>query len=207
MTQVLQWLLAGVLSTWLLATILRNLPWTANWIARRDWMVLVPTWTLFARPRLYDIALLQREILPDGRLTSWREDPVVVERRPWSALWHPQLGPKRALLSLAGGIISGSGRRYEQTRADPGQGTRGAGYIITSEPYLVVLNYVSARCHHEAHAVQFMVLGLAGQALSGRYDTSGDGFVLFVSEFHRVGPIDGDQIQDQHGVREPVLAG
>jgi hypothetical protein len=206
MTQVLQWLLAAVLSLWLLLTVLRNLPFSRAWLTSRDWMMLLPTWALFARPRYHDVVLLRREILDDGQVSVWHEEPIIVERRWWAALWHPELGPKRALLSLVAGVEI-AGARQRRNDAPKGQGSPGAAFLMTGTPYLILLNYVSARCGPRVQAVQFLVVGMTGQILTGRYDTTRDGFVVFASEFHRTNPGSTDPTYDTHAVREPVRAG
>lgn len=202
MTVVLTWLFGVVFAGWFVLTVLANVPGLRGRVRRGDWMGLLPNWELFAHPRFYDVVLLSRSVLADGAVTQWREAPVVLQRPWYSFIWHPTLGPKRALLACADRICAAAASQALPPRPRPGQGTRGAPHVMMLPQYLVVLNYVSARVHPAATGVQFMFVSLERQGVTGRYDVDAGGAVLFVSEIHRVdraraaAPLAGDEITD-----------
>lgn len=207
MIVTLEWILAVVLGGWLAISVLGNIPTLGPRLRRQDWIGLIPNWALFARPRMYDVALLQREVLGDGTLTEWRENRVVTPRPWYSFVWHPALGPKRALLAMADQIAGTAAWSRSRAGADAtGQGTPGAVGVMLAPHYLMLLDYVSARSHPLATATQFMVVGLEGQAVTGAHDVSAGGLVLFASEFHLVARDAVPPPDDRRGHDRPRIA-
>jgi hypothetical protein len=187
---MVSWVVGAVLAAWLLVTIPRNLPSLRAAFARHDTAKLIPDWALFARPRTADIILLRRDILRDGTLTSWREVEVAGPRRWYNFIWNPELGPRRAFLALAAGIVAGArqgGRRPEGGQGGQGQGSPTALTAMMTVPYLGVLRYVSERSHSAVEATQFMIVAMNGQAITGRHGPGEPGSIEFVSELHQVG--------------------
>jgi hypothetical protein len=203
MTSAADWLLAVLLAVWFGYTVLANVPALRSRLRRWDWIGLIPDWALFARPRTHDFALLQRELLPDGTITSWREVVVIVPRPWYSFIWHPALGPKRALLAISNQLCNLAEVRARRAAGETRSlGTPGAMSVMTSVPYLLLLECVSAQADPASDAVQFMLLGMTNQAITGRYDLTAGGEVLFASEFHLV-----TRPGAGHGHLRPRLAG
>lgn len=199
---MVSWLVGVVLAAWFLATIPRNFPSLRVAFARRDAARLIPDWALFARPRTADIILLRRDLLRDGTLTGWREVEVARPRRWYNFIWNPELGPRRAFLSL-GTILVANARRTRRPAGDArGQGTPAALTVMGGVPYLTILRYLSEQSHPAVDATQFMIMAVEDQAITGRYvpagptstESSGHASteppvpagIEFVSEFHRV---------------------
>jgi hypothetical protein len=183
---MLSWLVGMVLAAWFLLTVVRNIPALHRPIVRRDAGRLVPDWALFARPRAADLVLLRRDVLRDGTLTAWREVDVAGPRRWYNFLWNPELGPRRAALILASAVAA-IPRRARRDPARPlGQGTPTALGAMKTVPYLCLLRYLTGRSHPAVDATQFMIIAVAGQAITGRYATAEPGTIQFVSELHRV---------------------
>jgi hypothetical protein len=199
---MVSWLVGAVLAAWFLVSIPRNLPSLRVAFARHDAARLIPDWALFARPRTADIILLRRDILRDGTLTSWREVEVAGPRRWYNFIWNPELGPRRAFLSL-GTILVANARRTQRPADDTrGQGTRAALTVMAGVPYLTILRYLSEQSHPAVEATQFMIMAVEGQAITGRHalpettetepsaptgtEPEWPTGIEFVSEFHRV---------------------
>jgi hypothetical protein len=183
---MISWLVGGVLAAWFLVTIPRNFPSLRVAFARRDPARLIPDWALFARPRTADIILLRRDLLRDGTLTSWQEVEVAAPRRWYNFIWNPELGPRRAFLSL-GTLLTVNARRARRPAGDArGQGTPTALTVMAGVPYLSVLRYLSERSHPAVEATQFMIMALEDQAVTGRHGPPGPTSIDFVSEFHQV---------------------
>lgn len=183
---MLGWLVGALLTAWFLITVLRNLPRLRVPLARRDAGRLLPDWALFARPRTKDMILLRRDLLRDGTFTSWREVEVAGPRRWYNFIWNPELGPRRAFLGLASIIAAEASRGRLAARGAQGQGSPTALTAMMTVPYLTVLRYVSERSHAAVEATQFMIMAVAGQAITGRYGDGEPGSIEFVSELHRV---------------------
>jgi hypothetical protein len=182
---MVSWLVGAVLAAWLLVTVLRNLPFLRTAFGRHDAAKLIPDWALFARPRTADVVLLRRDLLRDGTLTSWREVEVAGPRRWYNFIWNPELGPRRAFLTL--GTILAHARNAKRPAGDArGQGTPVALTVMPGVPYLNILRYLSERSHPAVEATQFMIMAVEGQAITGRHAPSGATGIDFVSEFHRV---------------------
>ncbi len=184
---MLSWLVGALLAAWFLLTVLRSVPRWRLAFLRRDAARLIPDWALFARPRTEDMVLLRRDLLRDGTLTRWQEVTVAGPRRWYNFAWNPELGPRRAFLSLASVITATAKRdRRAHRQAAGGQGTATALAAMTSVPYLTVLRYLSEQSHAAVVATQFMIVAIGDQAITGRYAPAGPGAIEFVSEMHNV---------------------
>jgi hypothetical protein len=170
---MVSWLVGAVLAAWFLITIPRNLPSLRVAFARHDAARLIPDWALFGRPRTADIILLRRDLLRDGTLTGWREVEVARPRRWYNFIWNPELGPRRAFLSL-GTILVANARRTKRPAGDVrGQGTPAALTVMAGVPYLTILRCLSEQSHPAVDATQFMIMAVEDQAITGRYVRSG----------------------------------
>jgi hypothetical protein len=149
---------------------------------------MLPDWALFARPQTRDMVLLRRDLLRDGTLTSWREVEVAGPRRWYNFIWNPDLGPRRAFLALAGGVSAEARRGRRLPKDAQGQGTPTALPAMMTVPYLAALRYVSERSHCAVEATQFMIMAVADQAITSRYELGEPGSIEFVSELHLVNP-------------------
>jgi hypothetical protein len=183
---MLSWLVGALLAVWFLITIARNLPPLRTAIAHRDAARLIPDWALFARPRTADMILLRRDLLGDGTLTRWREVEIAGPRRWYNFIWNPELGPRRAFLSLASVITVAAQQRDRGQRRELGQGTATALTAMTTVPYLTVLCYLSENSHAAVEATQFMIMEMRNLAITGRYTQADPGSIEFVSELHRI---------------------
>jgi hypothetical protein len=192
---MVSWLVGVLFAAWFLLTVLRNVPRWRLAFTRRDAARLIPDWALFARPRTEDMILLRRDLLRDGTLTRWQEVTVAGPRRWYNIAWNPELGPRRAFLSLAS-VITATAKRDRRELRQPagGQGTATALTAMTSVPYLTVLRYLTERSHPAVEATQFMIVAIGDQAITGRYAPAGPGAIEFVSEMHRV-PAPGEGLR------------
>jgi len=186
MIGILGWLVGALLGAWFLVTVLASIPSLKRSLTRSDVVRLIPDWALFARPRTEDMVLLRRDILRDGTLTQWRELEIAGQRGWYNFIWNPGLGPRRGFLSLADQTAKAVQRRRRIAWRLPGQGSASSIPDMTTVMYLAILKYVSGRSHPAVDATQFMVMSVAGQAISGRYAPAEPGSVVFVSEFHLV---------------------
>lgn len=197
MTHALSCAVGGLLATWLLVTVVANiLPVRRRWLRRRR-LEFIPSWALFARPRVEDFVLLRRDLLHDGTVTRWREVRVADVRHWWNVLWSPELGPRRAFLALAAQISTSSERRPNRVWRNPGQGTGTAVDDMTTVPNLTILQYLSDRTPPAVDATQYMIVALRNQAITGPVATSGESRVVFVSEMHLVRPPSGAEPDDE----------
>jgi hypothetical protein len=195
---ILDWLVGGLLAAWFVVTAIASVPSLRRRLRRHDVVNLIPDWALFAKPRTVDMTLLRRDVLRDGTLTSWREVEIAGGRHWYNFIWHPELGPRRAFLALADQMARTASRQPNPRWRLPGQGTPSAIGDMTTVPYLAILKYVSARSHPSVEATQFMVMAVAGQAITGRYDSTEPGDIEFVSELHLV-PSEGQPVEsDPH---------
>jgi hypothetical protein len=197
---MLSWLVGALLAAWFLVTVVRNLPPLRAAFLRIDAARLIPDWALFARPRTEDMVLLRRDLLRDGTLTSWCEVEVAGPRRWYNFIWNPELGPRRAFLSMASIIGLVARRDHGPNQQSGGQGTRTALISMTGVHYLTVLRYLTAQSHPAVDATQFMIMAVKNQSVTGRYapDVPASS-IEFVSEMHWVRP--RPQASPQAGLR------
>lgn len=113
----------------------RTSPWQ-RW-RQWDWFHLVPVGAFFG-PRVpqTEPCLVVRDFLPNGRVTPWTEVPRIRSRKWWHALWNPQKQMYRAKLECARSLLSTAGHLV-------GSGDRLPVAFLLSEPYLVLLRYVT----------------------------------------------------------------
>jgi hypothetical protein len=192
MIGILGWLVGALLCAWFVVTVLASIPSLKRTMTRFDVARLIPDWALFARPRTVDMILLRRDVLRDGTLTHWRELEIAGPRRWYAFIWNPGLGPRRGFLSLADQTARAARRFRDPAWRRLGQGTANAIGDMTTVRYLTILKYVAERSHESVDATQFMVMSVSGQAISGRYELTDPGSIVFVSELHlvrRPGPV------------------
>jgi hypothetical protein len=193
-----------VLMLWFVLGLLRYVPALRRGIERYDGLALLPTWFMFANPRVVDYAVLRRDVLDDGTLTRWHELPIALPSTPLAFVWNPRLLQTRALLQICDALRAAGRRWGTPGRVPLGQGSAGASRTMTRMHYLVLLAYVSARSHPAVLATQFMVVSLPTHDGRGDGDVATGGRPVFVSELHLVGrpPV---PLQDRD-VPEPLLA-
>jgi hypothetical protein len=206
MMGILGWLVGTLLCAWFVVTVLASIPSLRGSLTRFDVIRLIPNWALFARPRTVDLILLRRDVLRDGTLTHWREVEIAGPRRWYNFIWHPGLGPRRGFLSLADQTARAAQRYRVPAWRRLGQGTASAIPDMTTVRYLAILKYVAERSHQSVDVTQFMVMTVTAQAISGRYDSTEPGSVVFVSELHFVRRPGRSKEGDQREHRDARLA-
>lgn len=208
--EILGWLVGALLAVWFVITVLANIPSLRGPFRRPlhrfDVANLVPDWALFAKPRTVDMVLLRRDVLRDGTLTSWRELEIAGGRRWFNFVWHPELGARRAFLSLADQAARQATTYQRGTWLRPGQGTPSAIPDMTTVPYLAMLKYVSELSHPSVDATQFMLMSVPGRAISGPFEATQQGTIVLVSEVHLVRPPAPPPDPAPHELRDARIA-
>ena len=141
------------------------------WLGAVDIFGLVPTWTFFApNPGMTDYYLLYRDRLLDGSFDNWRKVELKQSENGFRlALWNPTKRKHKALSDLVSSLISVADQRSSDA-------------LIATVPYLLILNFISARPHSlGASGTQFMVL-----EHSGFSDEPQQSRVLMMSGVHRL---------------------
>lgn len=164
-----------VLGSWLLLTVLKNLPerWqlprplqrlTASW--------LVPGWSFFAPvPGTKCYHLMYRDLTPEGA-TDWRPFSTPRLGSPARFLWNPDKTTNKALVDVANDFSLIVASLSEPERREPPR------RLQISLPYLTLLSCVSEQPRFDAPVATQFALGQTGAA---------DASMLMISSVHRLG--------------------
>lgn len=166
---VLTTLAVGLLSVWLLLTVIVQVPKARTWIRRRDPFIIVPEWRFFApQPAQGDYHLLYRDIFSDGTVGPWQEEFTLGPRKVSQALWHPGKRDRKALFDIVTQL-----QEYRRLKIDS---------VEVSTPYLMLLNHVSQVPRLvRPQATQFMIMQSFG------WFSETPVLPLFISGRHRIG--------------------
>lgn len=168
---LLRWTMYAAFTGWFGLSVLQQMERTT--LARKvdPTSMAIPNWRFFAPvPARHDFNVLHRDRLPDGTVTSWREEELAVPRATTQILWHPRRRVEKALFDVASELFQVS-EQVEDRRA-----------IQLSVSYLSLLNHVTHRVPHhpDTTAVQFLV------ARSATYEEDVPPQLLFLSEWHEL---------------------
>ena len=152
------YLFLAILAAWAGLSLLRlvhlydRLSWSGRW-RRHDVFRLIPVGAFFSptAPRT-EFAIVFRDLLEDGRVTAWTEAPRI-HPRCWShLLWNPQKHLYRIRTEWARSFLSTVAYLSTDGRSFPLR-------AVVSEPYLVILRYVTCLRRISApRAIQFAVI-------------------------------------------------
>jgi hypothetical protein len=145
--------------------------------------VLAPNWNFFSpRPGRWDFHLLYRDRLSDGSLTGWTqlmEFSETTDHPKW--LWNTATHRAKFLFDTQQQLTTTFQELDAVQEMEPGDlQTVDSQEHITTTSYLLLLNYVTEKPHHEdATQTQFMIMRSTELE---QYEPA----VLFVSNFHDI---------------------
>lgn len=197
MVDILHALVSVLFSVWILGTVAVTVN---TWgeedhipDSLRNFSFFTPNWNFFApHPGQWDYHLLYRDRLADGSVTAWTETTELTNTRDrYKWVWNPNLYRNKGLFDMGQELakeivdveefeqeIPDSDDDEEPQSPDQMETIQSKNHILSTQ-YLLILNYVSARSHHEeARETQFMLM--RSSLREGEPDP------LFISNFHKL---------------------
>lgn len=165
-----RWSLYGLLASWFGLSLYQQAG-APHWLQTKldPIGITIPNWRFFAPlPGRHDYNVLYRDRLPDGSVTTWREEQISVPRKMLQMVWHPRRRMEKALSDVASQLFAMVDQVEDKT------------VVQLLMPYLALLNFVTNQVPHHGDAVdvQFMI------AQSATYDPTVEPSMIFLSEWH-----------------------
>jgi len=137
-------------------------------IRKRDILNFLPAWYFFApRPVTYNLYLLYRDEYSNNELSAWKQVEFSTIRKWWHFAWNPKKRLNKSFFDIFKDLMDHIKINSKEE------------FIVTSLPYLVLLNFITNKEHASfAQRTQFAVI----RKEAGMEEHE----MLFVSFFHEI---------------------
>ena len=133
----MEWLVVSLLGLWFAATVAYQI-WflpLLPWVRRFDIFRVLPSWRLF--PSIFkDLRLYYRDRNDSGTISEWKLIPMLRSRKPWRALWNPDLIYPDAQLSYMEFLVAILGLPFppDHDKIQLSVSARALGIIAANQP-------------------------------------------------------------------------
>ncbi|WP_442587521.1 hypothetical protein ACSBL2_15860 [Pedobacter sp. AW31-3R] len=137
-------MLTGIISLWLILSILKYFSFAKSWIVENDVLSLIPTWNFFApEPNQTDYYLYYR-VFSAHADSPWRLVSFGAKRKWYGFIWNPYRRDRKSFFDICQLLI--------------GTPVSEKNEVVYTLPYLLLLNHVSTLCKAEiGDTVQFAI--------------------------------------------------